>query len=249
MTNALEGRTYMVKSEELTREEVEYQKAGWMMKDRYFREVEIPFLVRNGEWVLEGNWQNVLGTRDRELKNVNLDVRSGKSDWMTVSDKPFGVITCLDDGDGFSVHPIRQRLHVARQIHKGELGRTLSIPSLKYVRQQHGRDYGWVRLRDLAEVTVSSDLYKAIDLVLDASQFSRGLEYRAGRPVGSQIDAIWASEQEIQAGNVTVVGLAPERFKFEALIPKSELWIRRNFAYTILRLQALGVKPYMLQSA
>lgn len=239
----------MIKSEELTPEGVEYRKAGWMMKDHYFHEVEIPFLVRNGEWVLEGNWQNVLGTRDRELRSINLDIRPGKSDWMTISDKPFGVITCLDDGGGFSVHPIRQRLHTARQIHKGELGRTISVPSLKYVRQQHPRDFGWVRLRDLSEVTVSSDLYKAIDLVIDASQFSGNLEYRAGRPVGPQIDAIWASEQEIQAGNVRVVGLAPERFKFEAQIAKSELWIRRNFAYTILRLHTLGVKPYMLQSA
>ena len=246
MTNAPEGRTYIIKS---------------ILDDR---EIETPFVVPNGKWVLDGCWHNVVGDQEREIQNVKLDTRRhGSENWITISDKPFGVVTKMLYDTTAPWHVVRQRLQVARQIHHGELGKSVRIPSVDYVRQPFGphqklsvtkahqrrRGLGWVKLADLGEVTVGYNPDKWIELVLGYFQFSGHLHYVDGSAVGTLVDTVWGSSLDIKAGEVEVASMTPEQFRYHADLDTSELWIRRGFAFTILRLQALGVAPSVVQTA
>ena len=230
------------------------------------------FVVPNGTWVLEApsTWADLVGLSLEEVDYRRYFDNVGGRHGLYIADRPFGYVVIEAGAECRPVFPlgnakpvIRQTLAVARQIHKGELGRSVPIPPLRYVRQpfedgqklgvtkghQRRRGYGWVKLDDLGEMTVGYRPDKQIELILGYFQFSGHLRYEDLRPVGTLVDVVWGSELEIKAGEVEVLSLTPEKFREMAEEDTSELWVRRGFAYTILRLQALGVEPSVIQTA
>lgn len=270
MSNAPEGRTYIIKTMErnpdYAQEAQAYRdkiaenpslifKPNGVFRPTSFITVETPLIVPNGKWILEsyhGIGQVLHGGKgDMELQSFNPDGRNGVT--VYVGDKPFGYVI----GDGHYDRP-RLRLVSARQVHKGELGRGVPTSHLNYVRQpfkpgeklhmsarDRRRGYGWVKLSELAEIVVGYNPDEWIQLVLNYWRFSGHLEYRHGEAIGTLVDTMWGSKFDITSGEQEEVSMTFQEF---ATADPSELWIRRGFAYTILRLRALGVKPEVLQT-
>lgn len=272
---ATEGRTFTIKSLELDPEIASGRK--FPANGRYttgadYHEVETPYVVPNGKWVASwpsASWAKLVGADWSEIESVTLDTRyGGMSDFYStlyICDRPFGFVRKdmpwgNEYVDGSNAY--RSNLTVARQIHKGELGRTVPIPRIDYVRQPFGthqklsvtkahqrrRGYGWVKLADLGEVTVGYNPDKVVELILGYWKFSGHLCYYNHKPDGTLVDTVWGSSLDIQLGDVEVVSMTQGRFRREAGADTSEMWIRRGFAFTILRLQALGVEPTIPQS-
>lgn len=274
MTNSPEGRTYMKKQWVLDPDIVSGKRRSRHYHDYYDADEyvikETPFVVPNGKWVLEktliaGRWSWLVGIDNSELEQVTLHSLYGTYEVLYISDKPFGYI-CADeeDVDQSEVKPSgRKTLVYARQIHKGELGRGVHVPRLSYVRQpfeshrglhmkareRRRGQRGWVKLVDLGEMAGCGYRPDAqIELVLGYWQFSGHLSWENGRRVGTLVDVAWGAPYDIKDGTAEFRSLTQEQFR-EECSDTSEVWVRRGFAYTILRLQALGVQPEFLQPA
>lgn len=269
MTNSPEGLTFIDYSWVATLNGYNYTshtspdevrrtcRDGWYIgKGEVVTEVQTPHVVPNGKWVARGFGLPVGLERD-ELEELEYHDKDGRYHRLFVGYKSFGLVGTDSEG--------RKTLVYARQVHKGELGQGVRIPALDYVRQpfepnqelsmkarerRRGR-YGWVKLADLGEMTVGHRPDKQGELVLSYWQFSGHRNYRHyenDQDGGQLVDVAWGSSLDIENGTAEFKSLTREQFR-EECSDTSEVWVRRGFAYTILRLQALGVQPEVMQSA
>jgi hypothetical protein len=239
--------------------------------------VETPHIVPNGKWVMDyrpgwgPSW--LVGAEWNDIEEVNLTGKSGQfydTRTLYICDKPFGFIARHDDLD-YSDTPkseLRKTLVCARQLHKGELGQTVPTPRLRYVRQAFEPDtkqnvwkarerkrsnYGWVRLTDLATAAGM----RPVDLVFDFWQYSGHCNYSSynnDQNGGQLLDIIIAwtdddirhkcpnvrSTTQSEMMELARLGFLNARFM-------NPIYVRRGFAYTVLRLLALGVRPEVTQ--
>jgi hypothetical protein len=264
VTNAPEGRTY-----------INYE---WILRNTLTRmpdfpydyeQVSTPLVVSNDKWVMErpSGYAWLIGDRDA-IEHLRFTDVHGTDHILYISDQPFGWIVCDEEDVNKSVYPPipggRRRLHYARQIHKGELGQGIPVKRLPYVRQayednqklsvtkphQRRRGYGWVRLADLVEATSLS--YE--DIVFGYWDYSGHQNYRFynnDQEGGVLLDMVRTSFEDDIKGQVPNIMSLTRSDAANRLVGwgNSRFWVRRGFAYTVLRLQALGVQPYAMQPA
>lgn len=264
MPNVIGGRTYMIASTVLN-PDIESGKrrpsSRLYAAAKDYIDIETPYVVPNGKWVLErpSGATRLVGASQDEVDYVLIDTRYGQQRALYVSDQPFGFIV---RDSAFPVASIgRERLFSAQQIHKGELGQTVPTRSLSYVRQafedgtkgnvtksreRRRSNLGWVRLTDLMSATNLS----SHELLLGFWQFSGHLAYEDGQVCGTLLDIVEASLPDEIEGRVPSVR-SITRQEAEVLVGKSadNMWVRRGFAFTTLRLLALGEKPKVMQTA
>lgn len=260
VTHNSRTNSFHMSPEEMRRRHYHYMGEGEVVE-----EIQTPHVVPNGMWVLERpsfGWAWLTGVEFKELELFEYHDKDGIYHRLYSCDKPFGYIVADGDDVDHSVNPKvvkssgRKTLVYARQVHKGELGQGVRTPTLDYVRQplaphrglamkareRRRGQYGWVQMCDLG--MAASMPFRRLDwieLVLGYWQFSGHVSWKNGQQV--LVDTMRGSAHEIELGNTTVVSMTLEQFRAEAEEDSDELWIRRGFAYTILRLQALGVKP------
>ena len=216
--------------------------------------------VRNGAWVLDtsdrfsypggGYW--LVGASHEEVSGVVLDATRGLPRRLYICHKPFGFVaaskidrTTVDGQPAGDMH-----LDCAEQIHKGELGRTVPIIRPPYIRSRKGRkEYGWVRLGDLGDASGAYNLNQLIELILGYWSFGGHEHYWRGRPIGQLIDFIEDDHPDLRDEFPRSISLSRAEFVALASEDPSSMWLRRGFAFTILRLLALGVQPEVLQYA
>jgi len=166
--------------------------------------------------------------------------------FMFVGSEPFGIMS-YETAKSERVGGLY--FESARQVHKGELGRGLKVTMPTCAREarkpdpedpQPSRDrrrhYAcWARLSEVAELMGLSieEVLKRFHLFADAD--ARG------------VPVLFASEREEIHGKV-IPKSAIRRFRedaFPQLFDRdlSTIWVRRGFAKTMLRLQALGYTP------
>lgn len=268
MTNAPEGRTYFKKQWVLDPDVASgkrpSQHVGYYTQDDYVVR-ETPLFIPNGKWVMErpsapwGSW--FVGT-EVQIEHIVLDSLHGYPHILYVSDWPFGCVVALEDEPIVygSKNPQGRGgyLNVARQVWKGELGRGIRTPTLDYVRQPFGPheklamkprerrrgQHGWIQLAHLGEVTVGYRPDDQVNLILGYWNFSSRRNFKDG---GRLVGVAWGSSLDIKSGDAEVRYLTQEQFRKECS-DTSEVWVPRGFVYTILRLQALGVQPEVLQT-
>lgn len=271
VTNAPEGRTYISYSREFRLEE--YTDRFSVPRKRLENVlVETPHIVPNGKWVMEGrpgwgpSW--LVGADWDDIEEVKLTGKSGQpydTRTLYICDKPFGFIARHDDLD-YSNTPkseLRKTLVCARQVHKGELGQSVPTPRLKYIRQAFEPDtkhnvwkarerkrsnYGWVRLTDLA--AAAGLTYE--DIVFGFWQYSGHCNYSSynnDQNGGQLLDIVTAESDHDIRGKVPTVWSATQAGARDYVTPvfADLLYVRRGFAYTVLRLLALGVRPEVTQ--
>lgn len=259
MTNEPEGRTYISYSWELKNPNM------WLSRfPEDYVQVETPHIVPNGKWVMEylligSGWRWLVGIPEGELEHFVFTDKNGVQRVLFTHDKPFGYIVVDEDEDvDQSVYPPvpsgRRRLECARQIHKGELGKSVPIPRLNCARaNDKKRGSGWIRLTELAS---AADL-SVEDVVFGYWQFSRTFyrHFGNGEVGGPLLDVVVAySPDDIKSPVVfsyTQADMA-EILRMCKRVGGSyieNLWVRRGFAYTILRLRLLGVQPSIAQPA
>ena len=210
--------------------------------------IETPLVVPNGMWVLDARCGRPVGPGVASIERVKLDT----DNFIWVSPETFGRLTT-------EYRSGRWWLKSARQVHKGELGRSVPIPDLTYVRQAfeaHQRssvvaprerrrsNLGWVRLSAL-EAAAGASWYELLSTYWG---FSGHVEWlngwwdedwecacRYGRPLVDTVEAL---------SPVDILGVVPvvRSIHIGQIDELNDLsWIRRGLAYTILRLLALGV--------
>lgn len=273
MTNTPEGRTY-IDYEWVIRDDLSDYRRAYSQFPGDFVQVATPHTVPNDKWVMERpyGWAWLIGITPNELERFNYTDKRGVRCTLLVSDKPFGYIVADEEDVDKSVYPPvikqngRKTLVYARQIHKGELGRGVRIPTLDYVRQplaphrglgmsareRRRGQHGWVKLVDLGEMSVGYNPDAQIELVLGYWPFSGHRNYRGyqnDQEGGQLVDVAWGSRLDIAAGDAEFKSLTRKRFLEKCSFDTSDVWIRRGFAYTILRLETLGVQPEVSQLA
>lgn len=250
VTNDPQGRTYTIWSTMLD----PYIGDSLLAPTDEYIDIDTPYVVPNGKWVMEWYYGgHPVGVTREEIEEVD----NGLGQVLWVSDKPFGCVrTDAED---------RKTLVYARQVWKGELGHGVNTPKLDYVREplashrglgmkareRRRGQYGWVKLAELGEITVGYSPDKQVELVLGYWQFSGHRNYRYyenDQDGGQLVDVAWGSSLDIELGTAEFKSLTQEQFR-EECSDTSEVWIRRGFAYTILRLQALGVQPEVTHPA
>ena len=115
-------------------------------------------------------------------------------------------------------------------------------------RERRRGQYGWVKLSELGEWAVGYNVDEHVDLILGYWQFSGHQFWQNGEHIDQLVDVAFGADYDIKDGTADFMSLTREQFRKECY-DTSELWIRRGFAYTILRLQALGVQPEVPQHA
>jgi len=266
MTNAPEGRTY-----------IDYT---WVLKDhtfwsprfpRDYVQVATPHIIPNGKWVMERphGWAWLIGITPDELETFSYTDKNGVRYTLRIGDKPFGYTVADEEDVDLTVYPPvlgpngRRTLFCARQVHRGELGQTVPIERLNYVRQalepdespsvrrrrKHGQR-GWIRLDDLAAATG----LRSADIVYGFWNYSGHLHWRDGRCVGVMLDIVRASSEDmIKETNPVIFSVTAEEIGnllggwHGQYFYAKDVWVRRGFAYTVLRLLALGVRPEATQ--
>lgn len=203
-------------------------------------------VIPNGMWVLERFEGNARGdVVGAEPEMIWYTDSAGIGRRVHYQTRPFGLVTRNRGG---------RMLTCARQVHKGELGQAVPIPTVGYVRQPfkdgekptvthaHQRrrgQHGWVMLGELAEAAGAGyDPNKWLQLVLDYWDFSL---QRVGWPEELIVLKLaWGSKLDIQVRDTDERLMT--RDEFWQLGDPSELWVTGGFAKTVLRLQALGYK-------
>lgn len=270
VTNALDGRTYISYEWKLKHAEI------WRPRfPEDYTQVATSHIVPNGKWVMERphGYAWIIGESLDEIEQLRYTDKYDVDRVLYISDKPFGWITAEEEDVDKTVYPPvpngRRRLRYAQQIHKGELGQGVPVERLPYVRQayedhqkpsvrhahERRRGYGWVRLADLVEATGLS--YG--DIVFGYWDYSGHKNYPIydnGQEGGMLLDVVNAVTGLEIEGRTPRVHSMTQGAMFERLSSFSdcwpsieEIWVRRGFAYTVLRLQALGVQPYAMQPA
>lgn len=214
-------------------------------------------IVPNGKWVATTGYPPVVGVERSELEMVEYHDKKGVYQSMFICDKPFGFVSMDSYG--------RKTLVYARQVHKGELGQGVHIPTLECVIQASGPDTdpraskaarkrrrrGWVKLAQLGEASVGYSPKSQVELVLGYWRFSghrNHWHYSNDQTGGQLVDVAWGSSLDIKLGIAEFRSLTMKQFRKECS-DTSEVWVRRGFALTILRLLALGVQPVVPQHA
>lgn len=268
MTNVTSGRTYMIKSRAIDPDIQSGKKPpanGLYDTAADDIDFETPYVVPDGKWVMErpSGWTRLVGASWAEVFDIQIDTRYGQHRTLYMCNKPFGFVRMdeMYELAYLSMSIVRECLFSARQIHKGELGQTVPTRSLSFVRQafedgtkgnvtksreRRRSNLGWVRLTDL----MSATNLRPHELLLGFWQFSGHLAYENGEVCGTLLDIVeaWSCDEII--GKVPVVR-SITRSDAEELIGKSvdNIWVRRGFAFTFLRLLALGEKPKVTQTA
>ena len=257
MTSTTEGRTYTIKSAVPNpnyASEIEayrsnpftlFNSGGVMFPDEYIN-VETPYTVPNGKWVLE-LWLNCYTWLIAPDHNKVESIELGSYHILYVSDSPFGIVKREDLG-AESSHFVS-----AQQIHKGELGQYIPISKVNSVpeailgpeeatngQRQRAR-MGWVRLNDLVQLsglgpTALMNGYLPFGL--------QGYSFEERQDAIDIVRAQWPSEIEGQQPKIETV-TAEEMYELCARAVTTDIWVRRGFANTILRLITLGfaLKP------
>lgn len=269
MTNAPEGRTY-IDYEWVLRDGLSDYRRAYSRFPEDFVQVATPHTVPNGKWVMERphGWAWLIGIMSDELETFSHTDKRGVRCTLLISDKPFGYIVADEEDVDKSVYPpvIKQNgrkiLVCAQQVHKGELGQTVPIERLSYIRQalepgesqsvrkrrKHGQR-GWIRLTELATAANLS----AKDIVFGFWSYSGHRNYwfyHKDQQGGQLLDIVVASSPtDIEHKCPTVQSTTQSEASHLIHEFVESLWVRRGFAYTILRLQALGVQPEVSQLA
>jgi hypothetical protein len=270
-SDAPAGRTYVDYRWDIrpdAREQWSFDR-GYYYRDEDITEVKTPHVVPNGMWVMErpSGWAWLTGIEKSEVLFYT-DKHGVKRD-LRISDKPFGYIVADANDVDMTVYPRvikptgRKTLFSAKQIHKGELGQGVAIPRLDYVRQafepgrklsvykarERRRGYGWVRLLDLAtaaNLTVE-------EIVFGFWSYSGHRNYRyyeKNQDGGVLLDMTLAlSAAEIKGKCPSVLSATQADAAMWLDTGPGDIWVRRGFAYTVLRLLALGVRPEVTQPA
>ena len=273
MTNAPEGRTYINYRWDIregAREYFSVHYGCWRYEAKDVTEVRTPHVVPNGKWVMERpyGWAWLIGVEFGELEDIQYTDKHGIKHVLYISDKPFGYIVADEEDVDMAVYPPvikptgRKRLVCAQQIHQGEIGQSVPIERLSYIRQayesgqkpnvQKARERkrgnrGWVRLTELA----ASTGFSVEDIVFGFWSYSGHRNY-------------WTYNNNQEGGQLLDIVIASSPADIEYKCPKEhfvmqsevsgliresveDLWVRRGFAYTVLRLLALGVRPELHQ--
>lgn len=212
-------------------------------------------------------WAWLIGDDEANIEHLRYIDKYGTDRVLYISDKPFGFIVADEEDVDQSVYPPvpngRRRLRYAQQIHKGELRRGVPIERLPYARQayednqklsvtkahQRRRGYGWVRLNDLSDAAGLRNR----DVVFGYWNYSGHVNYRSysnEQVDGVLLDIVRATSMDEIEGCVPVV-FSLTQFEAGELLGgwnehhfyTGDVWVRRGFAYTVLRLVALGVQP------
>lgn len=259
MTDALEGRAFVSYTWELdpdiTSGKQPYHNGRYAAEEDYVP-VEHTHVVPNGKWVLERDFFEkflLVGVQPNELQKQVLMTQNGYRRVLCTADKPFGFII-IDRSD-----PGRKQFDCARQIHKGEYGKSAPIPPLTYIEEapvsskdpnapKHG-PYGWIRLTELATAVDLPPYAVAFGYWEFSGHYNSGLYYKS-QLVGTLLDIVVASSPEQITQQTPRVRYATKT-EADDLIQQSveDLWVRRGFAYTVLRLSAFGVRPLIIQPA
>jgi hypothetical protein len=145
-----------------------------------------------------------------------------REEWVLESSYPFGVVTRLLE-EGQEKH---RRLHVARQIHKGELGRYPDVPKPW---QDQGED-GWIRLKSVAECAK-----------IEAFALMRGYYAFIVRNSSYALLMAASSEESLRTGTGWRQRMEFGLSWWRLLAPLEELWLGKNDARTLLTLAHFGV--------
>lgn len=219
----------------------------------------IPYYVQDGMWVWEyeysGASMHFIGPGAANVKEIKLDRTDLGWARIYVSTQPFGVlIGGYELGDG-------HRLFCARQVHKAQLGRSPSgDPKLTIAREApnpakamddvpRGRNQkrNHICWASLASVIEASGLTPKQVLLGYWPFVGRSFDETNSR-FGTLLHITWAADVErIRATTGKHTYHTENEIHMiidcgEGLL--AEVWIRAGFAKTILRLLALGVKPF-----
>jgi hypothetical protein len=269
VSNAPEGRTYFNyswKPREGALPVTDPYSADSFFHQEDMIQTKTPFVVPNGKWVMERpnhgySWR--VGVDLDELEVFWYTDEHCMSRVLYICDKPFGYVVVRYEDMDESVCPPEpigaKRLFHARQIHKGELGQSVPIPRLNYVRQAFAEgtkpnvinareckrsNLGWVRLTELAEAAELS-LGETVYAYWDFSGHRNSKRYQNDQDGGQLLDIVVASAKDEIEEMVPDVKSVTKQEALD-LIRESVrvLWVRRGFAATVLRLVALGVEPW-----
>ena len=232
-----------------------------------FNYLEVP----NGTWVMERpcfGHTELVGTDHDQLWTESLDKRPGRRRSLYLSEQTFGFVqaekTGYDPVTNRRTPQGSRRLYYARQVHKGELGRGISIPRLQFAREhpdnarkmhdfERNRDqrrnpFRWARLSDLVAAagisphTAMADYWPFIGWSYD----------HVGRRHGELLHVRYGTTPDDIGGQ----SYGPSHLTFEELGREimggralDEIWIRAGLANTILRLQALNYQPVATSTA
>lgn len=269
VSNALEGRTYIHYYWELKDDLSEFQRVCPQFPRDYVQ-VATPHTVPNGKWVMERphSWARLIGITSDELETFSYTDERGVRYTLRISDKPFGYIVADEEDVDQMVYPPvikpngRKILVCAQQIHKGELGQTMTIERLSYTRQalepgesesvrkrrKHGQR-GWIRLTELADAANLN----VEDIVFGFWGYSGHRNYwfyHKDQEGGQLLDIVVASAPtDIEHKCPTVQSTTQSEASHLIHESLEDLWVRRGFAYTVLRLLALGIRPEVTQLA
>ncbi len=269
MSNALEGRMYIHYEWVLKGDLPSFLRVYPRYPEDYVQ-MATPRIVPNGKWVMERpyGWAWLIGIAPEELETLCYTDKRGVRYALGISDKPFGYVVTDEDGVDQMAYPPaikpdgRKILVCARQIYKGELGHTVPIERLSYIRQalepgespsirrrrKHGQR-GWIRLTELAAATNLS----VEDIVFSYWGYSGHRNYwfyHKDQKGGQLLDiVVAASPTDIKHKCPTVHSTTQSEASHLIHEFVEDLWVRRGFAYTVLRLLALGIRPKAMQLA
>lgn len=267
MTNARVTEAFVYTIRTLTlKEEVEEE---WRLSNPRTRRTELtsadynvietPYVVPNGMWVLEGydeDWfvhQRFVGDQTK-IERIDLDRSVGKILW--VSEEPFGTLRWERDRDCATSLPTGGiHFSSAKQIHKGQPGQLVSIPKLKYVREdkpevrewaQGKRKFrshvGWGKVSDLVATTKLS-FEEIIERFWPFVDYNHQPWHRFPATLKMLRDV---NAEQIKNRDRTVEQLTKQEI-LDALQEDpdayNDAWIPAGLSKTILRLIVLGYQP------
>lgn len=230
-----------------------WEHEGTLRQEWVEDRLENPFSVPDGFWVLRvttwhdfeygGCYYQPVGPQPQDLL---LDRTQTGVHHLLVGREPFGI---LQSESHYGELQEGRRLILARQIHKGELGRYPEVPALSvtYRGEQHRRSRqrnkdGWVRLAELAQVTGLS-----IEAIL--TNYWPVIDYNVGqdrrRGMEAQIEILMAPKPEwIIDGPSSPLHLSRDEINKRLAMGNEwnwmDTWIRKGVARTIQRLVLFG---------
>lgn len=259
MTNAPEGRTYESCERKALNSAVAYYdvlRADWCFPEEDFVNIWTKHVVPNGMWVMERQPGRLVGVTRDEIEELELCDESGIHTVLCVSKKPFGyIVPEFENEYEFTDNPwpsvTHTTLRYARQVHKGELSQAVPLfKEVAYVRaDDKKRGNGWVRLTDLA-IAAGHTVEEIVFGYWEFSGHRNYWYYENDQEGGQLLDIVVAQAANEIEHKVPTVEFATKD-EADRLIRESfeDLWVRRGFAYTTLRLMTLGIQPLVTQFA
>ncbi len=220
-------------------------------------------IVPNGMWVMERpsfghTW--LIGAESHEVVPVSIDDRANQRRTLYTANKPFGFVQSEEAVylPGTQVPTGSQRLSYARQVHKGELGKGVSIPRLRFAREhpdnspkyhnfprnrdQRRNPFRWARLSNVVAASGAS----ARRLMSSYWPFVGQSYDTAGQRIGEFLHVRFGNTCDDISNQI----ISHSCFTFEELGNRimcgqnlDNIWIRAGLANTFLRLIALGYQP------